>query len=73
MTAVSDYVDSYKLREISLLVKSLRLKLRYTQKQMAQELGVSDLSISRWENKRGYPSNLAMKQIMLLSEDSSDS
>ena len=37
------------------VIKELREKNRMTQLQLAQKLGVSDKSVSKWENFRGYP------------------
>ena len=37
------------------VIKELREKNKMTQLQLAQKLGVSDKSISKWENSRGLP------------------
>ena len=37
------------------VIKELREKNKMTQLQLAQKLGVSDKSVSKWENFRGYP------------------
>jgi transcriptional regulator with XRE-family HTH domain len=37
------------------LIKKLRENRRITQLQLAQELGVSDKTISKWETGKGYP------------------
>ena len=37
------------------VIKELREKNKMTQLQLAQKLGVSDKSISKWENSRGFP------------------
>lgn len=36
-------------------IKSLREKKHYTQRQMAELLGVSDKAVSKWETARGLP------------------
>jgi transcriptional regulator with XRE-family HTH domain len=36
-------------------IKTARLELLLTQKQMAEELGVSVMSIIRWENEQNRP------------------
>lgn len=36
-------------------IRALREKKRYTQKQLADLLCVSDKTVSKWENGRGYP------------------
>lgn len=37
------------------VIKELREKNRMTQHQLAEKLGVSDKSVSKWETFRGYP------------------
>ena len=37
------------------VIKELREKNRMTQLQLAQKLGVSDKTVSKWESARGYP------------------
>ena len=36
-------------------IKELRERIGYTQKQLAEELAVSDKTISKWETGKGYP------------------
>ena len=36
-------------------IKELREKSRMTQLQLAEKLGVSDKTVSKWETGRGYP------------------
>lgn len=40
---------------IPLDVRALRLRLGYTQARLAQALGVSVVSVSRWENRHAHP------------------
>ena len=44
-------------------VKELRIKLRMTQKEFATIVGVSEQSISAWENKIKKPSLRSLKVI----------
>ena len=37
------------------MIKRLRENKRMTQQQLAEEIGVSDKAISKWETGRGYP------------------
>ena len=37
------------------VIKSLREKSRMTQVELAEKLNVSDKTVSKWENARGYP------------------
>jgi len=47
-------------------IRKLRTKLGLTQEQFAAKVGVTWSTVSRWENGRGKPSPLAMKQIQEL-------
>lgn len=44
-------------------VKELRAKLGLTQEQFAAKVGVTRLTMDRWENSRGNPSPLAIRRI----------
>lgn len=46
----------------SYLVKSVRNKLRLSQEEFANKLGVSFSTINRWENGKTRPSKLARAQ-----------
>ena len=37
------------------VIKELREKQRMTQLQLADRLGVSDKTVSKWETGKGYP------------------
>ena len=50
------------------MVKDLRTKLGLTQEQFAAKVGVTFSTVNRWENGRGKPSPLAMRQIEELCE-----
>ncbi|MBD2365405.1 helix-turn-helix transcriptional regulator [Anabaena minutissima FACHB-250] len=61
-------VDTSKLyssRQVdaSALVRQLRQLLGLTQEQFAAEVGVTLVTINRWENNRAKPLPLALKQI----------
>lgn len=49
-------------------IKQLRKKVNLTQEQLANKLGVSWTTISRWENNKTKPSHLAQKEIDRLIE-----
>jgi len=55
--------------EISKMIKDLRASLGLTQEQLAAKVGVTFSTINRWENGRGKPSPLAMKQIEELQKE----
>ncbi len=43
-----------------LLVREIRSRLRLTQEQLAHRLGVTFMSINRWENAKSKPSKMAL-------------
>lgn len=49
-------------------VKELREQLHLTQEAMAESLGVSFATVSRWENGWTKPSQLAVRQIEQLCQ-----
>ena len=50
--------------EIRIRIKTFRLKLGLTQEELARKLGVSWITVARWEKKRGNsPSRLALAQL----------
>ncbi len=51
------------------VVKDLRLSFGLTQEQFAAKVGVTFSTVNRWENGRGRPSPLAMRQIDALLEE----
>ncbi|MFQ3675689.1 MAG: helix-turn-helix transcriptional regulator [Endomicrobiia bacterium] len=53
-------------KEISKKIKTIRNKLRLTQEQLAQKIGVSFSTINEWKNNKRKPSPLAIKQIEIL-------
>lgn len=42
-------------KEIGMQISAARKKLKYTQRELAEKLGVSDKTISKWERGAGYP------------------
>lgn len=52
-------------------VKTIRDKLRLTQEELAQRLGVSVITISRWERGEFSPSKLARLQLDRLMQEES--
>ncbi|MDX2231010.1 MAG: helix-turn-helix domain-containing protein [Leptolyngbyaceae cyanobacterium bins.349] len=52
--------------DISPLVRELRQLLNLTQEQFAARLGVTVVTINRWENRRSRLSPLALRQIKTL-------
>ena len=47
-------------------IKTLRKKLKMTQEEFARELGVSSMTVKRWESKTARPSQLAQRQLYRL-------
>ena len=52
----------------SKIIRKLRASLALTQEQFAVKIGVTYSTINRWENDKGKPSPLALKQIKELQE-----
>lgn len=44
-----------------LLVREMRSRLKLTQEEFAAHLGVTFISINRWENSKNRPSKMAIK------------
>ena len=49
-------------------VKKIRKKLKLSQPQFAQKVGVSPRQVNRWEHQRSAPSRLAQQAIERLLE-----
>lgn len=47
-------------------IRELREALGLTQEQFAAKIGMTTSTINRWENGRGVPSPLALKQLEAL-------
>ncbi len=56
-------VNEEKDNESAEMIKNLRARLGLTQEQFAAKAGVTWSTVNRWENGRGRPSPLAMRQI----------
>jgi DNA-binding transcriptional regulator YiaG len=56
-------------------VKKIRSELHYSQEQLARELSISFTTVSRWENGRSLPSQLAKNALLerCAAKDVSDS
>jgi putative transcriptional regulator len=54
------------------LVRELRFRLGLTQEQFAAELGVTFVSVNRWENRKTQPSPMAMRLMRLMLEEMGD-
>ena len=61
-------MNKRKDNELAEMIKDLRAKLGLTQEQFAARVGVTWSTVNRWENGRGKPSPLAMRQIKELQE-----
>lgn len=59
--------------DIPRLIRNLREKTGLTQEKFATKLGVTLLTINRWENGRAKPSPLAMQQVEELLRSMGDS
>ena len=59
-----------------LLVREMRSRLQLTQEEFAARLGVTFISINRWENSKTRPSKMAIKllkgQLVEMGEGGSD-
>jgi SNF2 family DNA or RNA helicase len=53
-------------------IKSLRLRLGLTQAELASRLGVSFVTVNRWENQQATPSPLSWSQILRMDGSTSD-
>lgn len=49
--------------ELARKIKELRSKLGLAQEQFATKIGVTFSTVNRWENGKGKPSPLAMRQL----------
>ena len=61
-----------KDNELAKTIRNLRAKLGLTQEQFAAKIGVTWSTVNRWENSRGRPSPLAMRQIEELQEQTKE-
>ena len=61
--AEDDRMQEVKDNQLAKVIADLRAELGLTQEQFAAKVGVTWSTVSRWENNRGKPSPLAMRQI----------
>jgi putative transcriptional regulator len=50
-----------QIQSPKILVYEMRMRLSLTQKDFAARMGVTFISINRWENAKSQPSKMAMK------------
>ncbi len=55
-------------QDTSKIVKELRAGLGLTQEQFAAKVGVTVTTVNRWENDKGKPYPLAMRQLERLQK-----
>jgi len=48
-------------------IKELRKKMKMTQQELADKLGVTRMSVHNWENKEKRPSQLAKRELLRLA------
>jgi DNA-binding transcriptional regulator YiaG len=53
-------------------IKAVRKRLKLSQEEFAQELGVSFTTVNRWENGKTLPSKLAMARFEAFCSKKSD-
>lgn len=56
-------------KDISKIIRDLRAALGLAQEQFAAKVGVTFSTVNRWENGKGKPSPLAMRQIEELKKE----
>ncbi|MDO4466019.1 MAG: helix-turn-helix domain-containing protein [Bacillota bacterium] len=49
------------------LIRTIRKKLLMSQEEFAKEIGVSSITVNRWENSKAKPTQIAQKQIFELA------
>ncbi len=52
----------------SKIIRKIRTRLHLTQKQLAELIGVDQVTVNRWENDKRKPSKLAMRQLERLGK-----
>ena len=55
-------------QDIPKMTRELRAALGLTQEQLAAKIGVTVATVNRWENDRGKPYPLAMRQLEKLQK-----
>lgn len=64
-------LGSMDSKDIPKMLRELRNKLDLTQEQFAAKIGVTCTTVNRWENNRGKPYPLAMRQLEKLQKNKS--
>ena len=49
-------------------VRKIRRKRRWTQREMAERLGVTEFTVSRWERERHRPSPVLVRALRILRD-----
>jgi putative transcriptional regulator len=64
-----DYSMAQKAKkDICKMIRKVRSALELTQEQFAARVGVTVSTVNRWENDKGTPSPLALRQIEKLEQ-----
>ncbi|MBD1995034.1 helix-turn-helix domain-containing protein [Leptolyngbya sp. FACHB-541] len=58
--------------KISTVIRNLRQELGLTQEKLAARLGVTCLTVNRWENGRASPSPMACRLLEAMLEERGD-
>jgi putative transcriptional regulator len=66
-----DMLSAHNL-QFATMVRELRFRLGLTQEQLAAELGVTFVSINRWENRKTQPSPMALRLMRLMLQEMGD-
>ena len=56
-------------KDVSKMIRKLRIALGLTQEQFAAKVGVTYSTVNRWENNKAKPSPLAMLKIKQLQNE----
>ena len=62
-------MKDHKLQQLRIKLKNLRIKLGWSQEDLAREIGVSLSTIQRWESKKIKPHQLARRQLDRLFQE----
>lgn len=58
--------------DIARLVKDLRERMKLTQEQFAQKVGVTYSTVNHWENGKRMPQPFLVKRLLELKEESNE-
>ncbi|MBI4317515.1 MAG: helix-turn-helix transcriptional regulator [Chloroflexi bacterium] len=53
-------------------IRDLRAQIGVTQAELAERLGVTYVTVSRWENAQTRPNRLAVRALLALAQQTSD-